>query len=111
MGNKGMQSFKKIYSVIMKLNRYFSTFRKRPIHSNFGKKLKGHRQEFLCIYLYIAASLFPKYLYTFLDVLSKERINKIKILRNFREQTQIFDKPTLVVLFEFSQRSSAKCCG
>ena len=34
------------------------------------------------------------------------------VLRNFRKQTQAdFDKPTRVVLFEFSQRSSAKCCG
>ena len=42
----------------------------------------------------------------------KEYLNKIKILRNFCEQTQvIFDKPTLVVLFEFSQQSSAKCRG
>ena len=47
------------------------------LHSNFGKELdKGHRREFWCIYLYIAASLFPKYLSTFLDVLSMERILK-----------------------------------
>ena len=37
---------------------------------------KGHLREFWCIYLYIAASLFPKYLSTFLDVLSTERILK-----------------------------------
>ena len=37
---------------------------------------KGHRREFWCIYLYIAASLFSKYLSTFLDVLSTERILK-----------------------------------
>ena len=42
---------------------------------NFGKKNdKGHRREFWCIYLYIAASLFPNYLSTFLGVLSMERI-------------------------------------
>ena len=47
------------------------------LHSNFGKKIdKGHQWEFWCIYLYIAASLFPKYLSTFLDVLSTERILK-----------------------------------
>ena len=46
------------------------------LHSNFGKKIdKGHWREFWCIYLYIA-SLFPKYLSTFLDVLSTERILK-----------------------------------
>ena len=37
---------------------------------------KGQRQEFRCIYLYIATSLFPKYLSTFLDVLSTEKILK-----------------------------------
>ena len=45
------------------------------LHSNFGKKLdKGHRRKFWCINLYIAVSLFPKYLSTFLDLLSTERI-------------------------------------
>ena len=40
------------------------------LHSNFGKNPdKGHQWEFWCIHLYIAASLFPKYLSTFLDVL------------------------------------------
>ena len=83
------------------------------LHSNFGKALAGYRREFWCIYLYIAASLFPKYLSIFLDVLLVERyLNKIKILRNFREKTHVVsDKPTRVVLFEFSQRSSAKCRG
>ena len=43
----------------------------------FWKKIdKGHRREFWCIYLYIASSLFPKYLSTILDVLSTERILK-----------------------------------
>ena len=43
----------------------------------FRKKIdKGHGQEFWCIYLYIAASLFPRYLSTYLDVLSTERILK-----------------------------------
>ena len=52
----------------------------------FRKSLdRGYRREFWCIYLYIAASLFTKYLFIFLDVLSAERILKIKILRNFRE--------------------------
>ena len=56
------------------------------LHSNFGKALtRGYRREFWCIYLYIAASLFTKYLSIFLDVLSAERILNIKILRNFRE--------------------------
>ena len=45
------------------------------LHSNFGKALT-YRQEFRCIYLYIAASLFTKYLSIFLDVLSAERILK-----------------------------------
>ena len=36
------------------------------LHWNFGKKNdKGYRREFWCIYLYIAASLFPKYLSPF----------------------------------------------
>ena len=40
----------------------------------------------------------------------KEYLNKIKILRNIHEQTRVdFDKSTLVVLFEFNQRSNAKC--
>ena len=44
---------------------------------DFRKNLdKGHRQKFWCIYLYIATSLFPKYLSTFLDVLSTDRILK-----------------------------------
>ena len=73
---------------------------------------KGHLRKFWCIYLYIAASLFPRYMPTFLDVLSTERILKQKkILRNFREQTQVFDKPTRVVLFELIQRGIAKCCS
>ena len=61
------------------------------LHSNFLKKIdKGHGREFWCIYLYIAASLFPKYLSTILDVdQRKEYLNKIKILQNFREQTQV----------------------
>ena len=43
----------------------------------FRKSLDmGYRQEFWCIYLYIAASLFPKYLSIFFDVLSAERILK-----------------------------------
>ena len=55
---------------------------------------KGHRREFWCIYLYIAASLFLKCLFSFFDVLSMER----KILRNFRQQTRVnFDRPTRVV--------------
>ena len=37
---------------------------------------RDYRQEFWCIYLYIDASLFPKYLSIFLDVLSAERILK-----------------------------------
>ena len=45
------------------------------LHSNFGKALI-YRWEFWCIYLYIAASLFTKYLSIFLDVLSAERILK-----------------------------------
>ena len=47
------------------------------LHSNFGKALTGViGGNFLCIYLYIAASLFTKYLSIFLDVLSAERILK-----------------------------------
>ena len=43
----------------------------------FRKSLdRGYRREFWCIYLYIAASLFTKYLSIFLDVLSAERILK-----------------------------------
>ena len=43
----------------------------------FRKSLdRGYRQEFWCIYLYIAASLFTKYLSIFLDILSAERIHK-----------------------------------
>ena len=45
------------------------------LHSVFGKGLI-YRREFWCIYLYIAASLFTKYLSIFLDVLSAERILK-----------------------------------
>ena len=45
------------------------------LHSNFGKALI-YRREFWCIYLYIAASLFTKYLSIFWDVLSAERILK-----------------------------------
>ena len=37
---------------------------------------RGYRREFWFIYLYIAASLFTKYLSIFLDVLSAERILK-----------------------------------
>ena len=40
------------------------------------KNDKGHRREFWCIYHYIAASLFPNSLSTFLGVLSTERILK-----------------------------------
>ena len=43
------------------------------LHSNFGKALTGVIGG---IYLYIAASLFPKYLPVFLDVFSAERILK-----------------------------------
>ena len=46
------------------------------LHSNSEKNDKGHRREFRCIYLYIAASLFPNYLSTFLGVLSTVRILK-----------------------------------
>ena len=84
------------------------------LHSNFGQTLTRVMGGNFCAYTFILPlSLFPKYLSTFLDVLSMERIlNKIKILQNFREQTQAeLDKPTRVVLFEFSQRSSAKCHG
>ena len=37
---------------------------------------RGYRREFWCIYLYIAVSLFTKYLSTFLNVLSAERLLK-----------------------------------
>ena len=57
------------------------------LHSNFGKNDNGHRQEFWCIYLYIATSLFPKYFWMFYQ--QKKYLNKIKILWNFREQTQV----------------------
>ena len=68
------------------------------------------------VHLYNAASLFPEYMPTFLDVLSTEEyLNKIKILRNFREQSQVFVKPTRVVLFElFSEvvlNAAAKSSG
>ena len=36
---------------------------------------------------------------------------ELKILRNFREQTQVLDRPTRVVLFESIQRGIAKCRG
>ena len=49
------------------------------LHSNFGKALI-YRREFWCIYLYIAASLFTKYLPIFLDVLSAERISANKLV-------------------------------
>ena len=43
----------------------------------FRKSLdRGYRRELWCMYLYIAASLFTKYLSIFLDVLSAERILK-----------------------------------
>ena len=43
----------------------------------FRKSLdRGYQWKFRCIYLYIAISMFPKYLSIFLDVLSAERILK-----------------------------------
>ena len=83
------------------------------LHSNFGKALTGviggnfGANTFIlplpCL-LNICLSFWVFYR-------RKEYLNKIKILRNFREYTRVVldDKPTRVVLFEFSQRSSAKC--
>ena len=49
---------------------------KYMLHSNIGKALKGLSAGNLVHIPYIAASLFPKYLPMFLDVLSAERILK-----------------------------------
>ena len=54
----------------------------------FRKSLdRGYRREIWCIYLYIAASLFTKYLIIFLDVLSAER--KLKQNKNTSEFPRI----------------------
>ena len=67
---------------------------KYMLHSNFGKALTG---VIRCIYLYIATSMFPKYLSIFLAVLSAERI--LKQNKNTSEFPRInyvvFNKPTL----------------
>ena len=50
-----------------------------PIYVTFEfcKSLdRGYWREFWCIYLYIAASIFPEYLSIFFDFLSAERILK-----------------------------------
>ena len=65
------------------------------LHSNFGQSLTRVIGGNFGAYTFILPlSLFPKYLSTFSDVLSTERILKQnKILRNFRKKTQIgFDK-------------------
>ena len=47
---------------------------------------RGYQLEFRCIYLYIAAYMFPKYLSIFLNVLSAERtLKQNKSALNFRE--------------------------
>ena len=75
------------------------------LHSNFGQSAG----ILVHIPLYCRFYLFPKYLFTFwMFYQRKEYLNKIRILRNFREQAQVnFDKPTRVVLFDFSQQSSS----
>ena len=80
------------------------------LHSNVGQTFTRIIGGNFGAYTFILPlSLFSKYLSTFLDVLSME---KIKLFRNFREQTQVdFNKRTRVVLFGFGQRSSAKCRG
>ena len=75
------------------------------VHSNFGKNLdKGHRREFRCKYLYIAASLnvcLPFWMfYQWKEYLKKKYFG---ISANKLISFQIFDRPTRVVLFEFSQ--------
>ena len=81
------------------------------LHSNSGQTLTKVIGGNFGVYTFIfPLSLFREYLSTFLDVLSY--LNKMKILRNFCGQTQVnFDKPTRVVLFDFSQLSSAKRPG
>ena len=61
------------------------------LHSNFRQTLTRVVGGNFGAYTFILPlSLFPKYLSMFLDVLSTERIlNKIKILRNFRN-TQVY---------------------
>ena len=92
---------------------------KYMLYSNFRKKnlVKGHRRELQCTYLYNAASLSSDH---FLNISlsfmmfypENDQLNKIKILWNFHEQTQVvFNKPIQVVLVKFSQGSNAKCRG
>ena len=58
-------------------NRRLEVYVRIYVTFEFRKSLdRGYRREFWCIYLYIAASLFTKYLSIFLDVLSAERILK-----------------------------------
>ena len=61
------------------------------LHSNFGQTLTRVISGNFGAYTFILPlSLFPKYLSTFSDVISAERILKQnQILRNFREKTQI----------------------
>ena len=82
------------------------------LHSNFGQTLtRVISGNFGAHSFILRLSLFPKYLSTFLDILSTESIRK-QNKNTFHEQTKVdFDKPSRVVLFEFSQRSSAKCRG
>ena len=83
------------------------------LHSNLGKTFTRVISGNFGAYTFILS--LPYFLYICLPFWMfyqrKEYVNKIKILRNFREQTQVFHKPTRVVLFEFIQQGIAKCRG
>ena len=77
------------------------------LHSNFGKALTGVVGGNFGAYTFILPlpCLLNICLSFWMFYRRKEYFNKIKILRNFREKTRVVfdDKPTRVVLFEFSQ--------